>query len=157
MREECSKLIQKVLILVFLLLVWPGTAWALQVHDAPEGYVVHQVAHVFFLVCMGVLAYWLQSNRLVEKRGWRYIQGACLLFLLWNICALAGHWIARDITSDMFLGSGTQLNQRLLVPQKSIEMYLYYFLHMDNLLCAPAVFLLFLGIRSFYKTRTGTM
>jgi hypothetical protein len=145
---------KKVSIVVFLLLIWPSSAWCLQVHDAPEGYVGHQLAHVFFAISMGILAYWLQSNRLVDKPGWRYIQWACFLFLLWNVCALLGHWAARDITSDMFLGSGTQLNQRLLIPQESMKTLLYYFFHLDNLLCAPAIFLLFLGIRSFYKTRT---
>lgn len=144
-------------VLTILFIVWPDGAWALQVHDSPEGYIVHQMAHVFFLVAMGILAYWLRSTGLVKERGWRYIQWACLLFLAWNLCALAGHAVAREMPSAVFLGAGTQWNQQLLLAASPVKAPFYYVLHMDNLLCAPAIILLFLGVRRFYAIQTGVL
>jgi hypothetical protein len=68
-----------------LCILWPDEAWALQVHDSPEGYIVHQMAHGFFFVAMGVHTYWLRSTGLVRDQGWRHIQWACLLFAAWNL------------------------------------------------------------------------
>lgn len=148
-------ILQKAGIATGLLILCPNPAWSLQVHNAPEGYIAHQLAHLFFLIALGILAYWLRSSRLVKERGWRHIQRACLLFLLWNAWALAGHWVARDIPAEMFLGSSAEWNQRLIVTHTPVKAYLYYIFHLDNLLCAPAILLLFLGVRQFYKEQAG--
>jgi hypothetical protein len=134
-----------------LCIVWPDEVWALQIHDSPEGYIGHQMAHGFFLVAMGMLAYWLRSTGLVREQGWRHIHWACILFAAWNLSALAGHAVARNMPSVMFLGDSTQWNQRLHLGATPAKALLYYILHMDNLLCAPAIALLFLGVRRFYK------
>jgi len=51
-------------------------ALATQAHNAPEGLYAHQLAHVFFIISMGVLIYWLRERKLVQAVGWRYIQYA---------------------------------------------------------------------------------
>jgi hypothetical protein len=131
------------------LVLCPQTAWAIQVHPQPEGLVVHQLAHLFFISAMAILAYWLQSNRLVEERGWRLVQLSCFFFILWNLCAFLGHWFCEKITSDMFIGPSGQLSQRLVV--KDLRAVGYYLFHLDHLLCVPAIVFLFLGVRDFYR------
>ena len=59
----------------------PAAALAFQSHPAPEGLYAHQFAHVFFLIAMIFLAYWLEYNKLTLHRGWRLIQAACVLFI----------------------------------------------------------------------------
>ncbi len=43
-------------LVVLLAVLSPGLAWSFQSHPASEGLYVHQLAHVFFMVAMGILA-----------------------------------------------------------------------------------------------------
>lgn len=128
----------------------PELSWALQVHIAPEGFVAHQLAHVFFAAALALMAYWLEANRFVEEKGWRLIQAACLLLLLWNFVAFSGHWVTDSISQDLLVGERGALSRRLLVGRSSVA-WLYYSLSMDHLVCVPAILCLFLGIRKLYK------
>ncbi|MDX1708368.1 MAG: hypothetical protein R3274_07195, partial [Desulfobacterales bacterium] len=57
--------------LVGLILIIAEPAFATQAHSAPEGLYAHQLAHVFFIISMGVLIYWLRARQLVRSAGWR--------------------------------------------------------------------------------------
>ena len=128
----------------------PVQAFALQSHGPPEGYYTHQLAHVLFALSMVGLAYWLEVNRFTKERGWRLIQISCLLFFLWNLVALSGHFVEVRIPPDLIEGHGTGWGQRLLAGGGSYAVF-YYFLKMDHLVCVPAILCLFLGIRNLYK------
>ena len=138
---------------LFLLLVAPETASALQIHPAPEGLYVHQIAHAFFIFSMGSLAFWLQKRRLVVIKGWRYIQMSCLFFVLWNIEAMAGHVIDHRMDPHAFMGTGWKA---ALIVDKAIVPYLYYFLKMDHLICLPAIILLFFGLKHLKQGYGGS-
>ena len=73
------------------LLALPGISSATQAHGAPEGIVAHQLAHIFFIVSMGVLIYWLRERNLVVEKAWRYIQYSALFFILWNLDTIFAH------------------------------------------------------------------
>ena len=126
----------------------PSEGLALQVHTAPEGLYSHQIAHCFFIISMATLAFWLQERRLVEKRGWRHLQISCLLFIVWNIDALVGHVIESHLSAEAFVGEGWA---RAMVVDKALMPYLYYVLKMDHIICVPAIFFLFLGLRWFRR------
>ncbi|MBW1980778.1 MAG: hypothetical protein JRJ12_06115 [Deltaproteobacteria bacterium] len=129
----------------------PSTLWALQVHPAPEGLFAHQIAHLFFILSMGILVYWLQSNNLVRERGWRFVQLSCILFIVWNCCAFTGHWLSSKMVPEMFIGATSDVDRRLIVSRSPTLALAYYFLNMDHLLCVPAISFLFLGLRAFYR------
>lgn len=131
----------------FLLLTEP--AWAIQSHSAPEGLYVHQIAHFFFVVSMAFLAYWLAVNHLTSQKGWRYIQIAAILFLLWNIVAVAGHWVEEQVPRELFVGD-PDWSQKL-IQGTNIWANLFYVLKLDHLICVPAIVCLFLGIKSLYQ------
>ncbi|MFH1117676.1 MAG: hypothetical protein V1792_27470 [Pseudomonadota bacterium] len=131
------------------LLLAADHAWALQVHPEPEGLIAHQLAHMFFATTMAVLAYWLQANGFVRERGWRLIQVSCLLFFLWNIDAVAGHWTAVRLPNDLFVGDPGSLSRRIM-PGESFLVLPYLMLHFDHFFCVPAILCLLLGIRSLY-------
>ena len=122
----------------------PEKAFALQIHSQLGGLYVHQIAHTFFLFSMGILIFWLQKSRLIEKRSWRYIQISCLFFILWNIDAIIGHTIDSRLSSHASLGGGWVRN---MVLNRGIAFYLYYLIKMDHLLCVPAIMFLFLGLK----------
>lgn len=122
-------------------------AIATQAHGGPEGLYVHQFTHIFFIFAMGILIYWLRSRALVRERGWRYIQYACMFFLLWSMDAFCVHlldeqvhWINVDrIDSWQFRLDATG-GAKWLVGA-------YYIIKLDHLLCVPGMVFLFLGLR----------
>jgi hypothetical protein len=127
----------------------PVSLWAFQSHPAPEGLYAHQLAHGFFIVAMGFLAYWLQFNRLAMQKGWRLIQSACLLFILWNVVAIAGHWVEERIPREVLQGD-PDWTQRIDLSVNTLN-YAYYILKLDHLVCVPAMICLLLGVRALHK------
>ena len=83
------------LIVAMVLIAEP--AMATQAHSAPEGLYAHQLAHIFFIVSMGVLVYWLRERKLVQAVGWRFIQYSALFFILWNVDAFFVHLVEEQL------------------------------------------------------------
>jgi hypothetical protein len=143
------------LIVAIVLVTEP--AFATQAHRAPEGLYVHQLAHIFFIVSMGVLIYWLRERKLVQAVGWRYIQYAALFFILWNLDAFSVHLLEEQIAV---------IDVQRIDPWKiSIAasnhsgplIWLYYAAKLDHLLCVPALLFLYFGLRRLLKeTETKT-
>jgi hypothetical protein len=142
----------QVLFLALTSVLWSSeTALALQAHALPaEGLYSHQLGHLFFLLSMVVFAFWLQKTRLVKKMGWRLIQLSCFFFVLWNMDAIAGHEVELWISESRFVGPPSS---RMLVADRDLLTFLYFFLKMDHFLCVPAMVLLCLGLR---KLATGS-
>jgi hypothetical protein len=139
----------KLYVLIVLFALIPVSSWGFQSHGAPEGLVVHQLAHLFFVVGLSTLVYWLQKNKLVRERGWRFIQIACILLILWNMDTIFGHWVEERVPSDALIGE-PDLFQRLSLDVSPWSIY-YYFLKMDHLISVPGIIFLFLGIRKLYR------
>jgi hypothetical protein len=132
-----------VFLLLLVILLWPVRGLAIQVHAEPEGLYSHQIGHVFFVFSMAVFAFWLQKTRLASKRGWRYIQISCAIFILWNLGAMAGHMLDSRLPEDAFVRIAWG---RALVIEKAFAPYLHYFLKMDHLIAVPAMIFLLLGL-----------
>jgi hypothetical protein len=136
------------IIAIFMFILSPDKAIAFQSHPEPEGLYVHQIAHVFFIIAMGIFAYWLQQNQLARIKGWRLIQIACVLLILWNLVALVGHVVEELIPPRRFVGA-PDWSQRIL-PGSGLLIPLFYILKLDHLVCVPAIILLYLGMRNLY-------
>ncbi|MEJ2169582.1 MAG: hypothetical protein P8X90_29100 [Desulfobacterales bacterium] len=148
--------LQKAGVIVALVLV-SDPAFATQAHGAPEGLYAHQLAHIFFIVSMGVLIYWLRERKLVRAVGWRYIQYAAFFFILWNLDAFSVHLLEEQIAVinvrhiDPWKISITASNQ------SSALTWVYYAAKLDHLLCVPALLFLYFGLRRLLKdTATST-
>ncbi len=126
-------------------------ALATQTHGQPEGLYVHQIAHLFFIISMGILEFWLRQRNLVREPGWKYIQLAAVLFILWNANAMAVHFLDEQID---FLQVTTidqwHINISAISGGNSMAL-VYYVLKLDHLLCVPAMFCLYLGLKSLLK------
>lgn len=140
-----------VVTLVVFLVLWahPDCAWALQSHGAPEGLYVHQMAHIHFFGALLYL-YWDIRRSSFEGRGWNYLQWFCILMALWNVVAFAGH--AASLTLDMsHFSSGYNYLQATLLAPITLNKFIFYLAKFDHLICVPALYLLFIGLRSFYR------
>ena len=126
-------------------------ALATQAHSAPEGLYAHQLAHVFFIISMGVLAYWLRERKLVRAAGWRYIQYSALFFILWNVDAFFVHLVEEQLALIDVQRIGLwEIN--ITGPQDSPGLvWLYYAAKLDHLICVPALLFLFFGLRRLLK------
>ena len=125
--------------------------FATQGHSAPEGLYTHQFAHIFFLISMGILIYWLRQRNLVRESGWRLIQYAAMFFILWNLDTLAVHYIEEQSGLIGFRRISTwQLE--IQGPETLNWLKIAYFLaKLDHLLCVPAMVLLYAGMRRILK------
>ncbi len=138
------------------LFVFADPALATQTHGQPEGLYVHQMAHIFFIISMWSLEFWLRQRNLTKERGWRYIQIAAVLFIVWNIDAAAVHFLDEyldilGITKIDLWNIKIDNSQG----QDSITI-LYYLMKLDHLLCVPAMFFLYFGLKTILKnTRTA--
>jgi len=124
-----------------------GTAIATQSHGEPEGLVIHQIAHLFFMFSLGTLVYWLRARRLTTESGWRYIQYGAMLLIIWNLDAFSVHTLGEfiDILEVERHGSW-DISIRAAEPYKLLEV-VYYLIKLDHLFSVPAMLLLYLGLK----------
>ena len=126
-------------------------AFATQAHSAPEGLYAHQLAHIFFIISLGVLTYWLRARRLVQDAGWRYIQYAALFFILWNLDAFTVHLLEEQLAViDIQRINLWQINITAKHHSNAL-LWLYYFAKFDHLLCVPSLLFLYFGLRRLLK------
>lgn len=133
-------------------LLWSSqAAMATQVHGAPEGLYVHQMAHVLFIFSLGALIYWLREHSLIKDPGWRYVQYAAFFLILWNIDAVLAHYL--DGREDLFgLVNEGAWNARIhLVHGTGKVLLVYYFAKLDHLFCVPGIVFLYVGLRRLLK------
>ena len=150
MNSKVNKHNMFLFLLVSVLLVFPGSAWAVQNHGAPEGLYVHQLAHIFYTAAMCYL-FWGVRRSAFKARGWRFLQIFCVFTVLWNMVAFTGHVIAFHIHSSDFSHEAGYLSTRLLGPLTSVKFW-YYFTQLDHLFSIPALFFLYLAMKSIYRS-----
>ena len=137
-------------LLLLTLTVYPGNAWAVQSHGAPEGLYVHQLAHVFFTAALCYLIWGIRQSAF-KSRGWRFLQIFCVCMILWNVVAFTGHSLASSMENAHFIREGGYLSTRLQGPFTSIKLW-YYFTKLDHLLSVPALLFLYLAMKGIYKS-----
>jgi len=136
------------LLLLSVFLVLPDQAHALQSHSAPEGIYVHQLAHIFFMSALCYL-FWDVRRSSFSGKGWRFLQAFCVCMVLWNIVAFTGHWIGQTIhVSEIVINSG-YLSAKIAGPLSTSKL-IFYFTKLDHLFSVPALFFLYLCMKSLY-------
>ena len=136
---------------ILLELYLPAIGHATQAHSAPEGLYTHQLAHIFFIISMCSLIFWLKKHYLTDQKGWRYIQYAAACLVIWNIGAFTAH----ALDEQFVLVNVTRLdNWRIEIVEPVAYpglALIYYFCKLDHLLCVPALVFLYAGLRQFKK------
>lgn len=136
--------------LLTVFLVFPDQALALQSHAAPEGIYVHQLAHIFFLAALCYF-FWDIRRSSFPSKGWRYLQLFCVFMVLWNIVAFTGHLLATSIESGDMIKESGYFSARITSPITTIKL-IYYLTKLDHIFSVPAMFCLYLCLRSLYLT-----
>ncbi len=136
------------LFLLTAFLVFPNQALALQSHAAPEGIYVHQLVHIFFLAALCYL-FWDIRRSSFPSKGWRFLQIFCIFMVLWNIVAFTGHWVGESIEAGDIIKDGGYLSAKIAGPITATKL-IYYFTKLDHIFSVPAMFCLYLCLRSLY-------
>lgn len=139
-----------------IVVLWPSPALATQGHGGIEGVYIHQLAHLFFLLSMAILIYRLRERALVKKKGWRYIQYAALFLILWNIDAFTVH-LLDDQLRLIRLTRMDAWQLKLTAPANGYLVRVYYLAKLDHLLCVPALWFLYLGLKHLLAEVDRTM
>lgn len=142
--------------LFFLALCWlvifaPNPALATQGHGGIEGVYAHQIAHLFFIISMGGLIYWLRQRGLVRERGWQLIRLSAFFFILWNLDAFLVHFLDDQMEIIQVHRIGLWQIRLTDLYNSDILKRFYYFAKLDHLLCVPAIVFLYLGLKRLVK------
>ncbi len=138
------------LFLPLALLLAPDQAWALQFHGPSESIYVHQLAHLFYSAALGYL-FWDVGRNAFPGKGWRYLKIFCVLMILWNLVAFSGHWLEFHIAESDIIHPSGYFSSQITGPLSAIKL-IYFSATLDHLLSVPALFFLFLSLRSLYHS-----
>ena len=134
-----------------LMIFTPNPALATQGHGGIEGVYAHQIAHLFFIISMGGLIYWLRQRGLVRERGWQLIRLSAFFFILWNLDAFLVHFLDDQMGIIQVQRIGLwEIRLTDLYNSNALKI-LYYFAKLDHLLCVPAIVFLYLGLKRIVK------
>lgn len=133
------------LYILFILLL-PESSFATQQHSHAEGIIVHQIGHIFFLFSMLVLIFTVTGKGLHKQKGWVMIQISAFLFILWNLDAIAAHFLDNQLEIVQILPQSIYKMQLITQPDSLLLAVVYYLLKLDHLLCVPAMLMLYFGI-----------
>lgn len=122
-------------------------------HQGVEGIIVHQLGHLFFLLSMVVLIFTITGKGLTRQRGWRLIQWAALFFILWNLDALAAHFLDNQVRAVRIENLSMTKMAIITRSDSSLLAMIYYLLKLDHLLCVPAMAFLYLGLDHLLKSQ----
>ena len=124
----------------------PGTAWATQLHTSSEGIITHQIGHLFFLFSMVVLFFTITGKELDKFKGWRMIQASAFFFVLWNLDAIAAHFLDNQLRTVWIETISIDRIRIITDSNSSLLAWTYYILKLDHLFCVPAIFFLYRGL-----------
>ncbi len=140
----------KILILGFLLLLIPASAWAFVPHAYP-GIYIHQMGHVYFFVSCIFIIWTITHHNLQKAKGWRYILLAELFFALWNLDTFIGHITEFWIEKTQITGSREGWDYFFREVAIEGKEYIYYITRYEFFLLLPAILFLYMGLREHLK------
>jgi len=142
------------LLATLALIFAPESAWALQTHGPPEGFYVHQMAHVLYAGSLLYLARDVRRSAL-SGQGWQHLRTFCFLMIAWNVVALLGHFAERILDSSAFATMNGYLSLHLVAPIDWLDM-LFFLAKLDHLISVPAILFLLLALRAFHRQVDNT-
>ncbi len=143
---------------VIWLMAYASPALATQTHGEPEGLVVHQLAHIFFCASMIIFVYWLRHHQLDRSQGWKLIQAAAVFMALWNVDAMAAHFLDEQVSLIQVHLLDTWHIRIDTQPGYEPLVFWYYAFKLDHLLSVPALILLYLGLKRLAaESQSGTL
>ena len=147
----------RIYIIVFFLtaLSWtiliPDPALATCEYGLPQGVHTHQLAHIFFMISMGILIYRLRKAKPNLSSGWKFIQYSAIFFILWSIDAFTVHFLEEQFNIIQIKTIGPLQIKIMDCFDCNLLKFFYYLARMDYLLFMPAFIFLYYGLKRLLK------
>jgi len=135
---------------LFLVLCFPDSAFAVQIHGPPEGIIVHLMGHIFFSVALLFLIYILNKYPVDSSKAWKYLKLSIFFWLIWNLDTFVEHILALRLDKSAIIIGKHHIFSYLAGPL-TLEKWLYYLGQFDHFLCVPAMWSLSMSLRHFCK------
>ncbi|MCL7488161.1 MAG: hypothetical protein M8357_08320 [Desulfobulbaceae bacterium] len=133
---------------LFVALLLPQAAWAVQQHGGAEGLVSHQIGHLLFIFGMFFLLYRLHIS-VQSGPGWREFKLFVWLIICWNFLTFYGHWHREFIDPAKLLTMNGKTTGFMISGPMDL---LFYFSRLDHLLLVPAFLFLLMALTRWRKT-----
>ena len=134
--------------------VGPQPAYAIQTHGHPEGLYAHQLGHVIFLATMIYLCWQIRQRQLLNRRSFRCLFWACLLFAGWNLLTFFGHLAEEGLDPAAIDSRAGYLFRQIHIAD--LNGLVYYLAKLDHLILVPALLVFYLGLRAFAAEQKET-
>ncbi|MFB6133582.1 MAG: hypothetical protein ABEJ55_01160 [Halanaeroarchaeum sp.] len=118
---------------------------AIQSHGEPEGYVVHQLAHAFFLLALLSMLLRFHRDGRLREGGWAHVALGIGLFAGWNLLTIGTHAITA--ASESQLSGPYALSGSATVDLTTPAAWFAYVGNLDYVLAVPGMAFLYLGLR----------
>lgn len=137
-----KKFLVSLFIFIFLC---PDKLFAIQSHGGSEGIIVHQIGHIFFLLSLCALFYWLRGKWFLKEKSKFYFQLFGFFLIIWNLDVILMHFLDEQLEVISFVRRNFDFLVESTTGSRWLE-YLYYFGKMDHFLCVPGLFFLYKGL-----------
>jgi len=128
-------------------ILFPDPAIATCEYGLPQGVHTHQLAHIFFIISMGILIYRLRRKKSPPSSGWKFIQYSALFIILWSFDAFTVHFLNVQFSIIQVKAIGTwQIKINDCFDNNLLKVF-YYLARMDYLLFMPAFIFLYYGLK----------
>ena len=150
-------MMNRIYIVVFFLtaLSWtiliPDPALATCEYGLPQGVHTHQLAHIFFMISMGILIYRLKKAKPNLSSGWKFIQYSAIFFILCSIDAFTVHFLEEQFNIIQIKTIGPLQIKIMDCFDCNLLKFFYYLARMDYLLFMPAFIYLYYGLKRLLK------
>jgi uncharacterized membrane-anchored protein len=125
----------------------PSHAFATQAHGGSEGIIAHQIGHLFFMCAMCAFVYRSRNNKDLKESGWKDIKYFAVLLVLWNLDVIILHFLDEQLSIvSMEILNKSEIIVAATNHSSLLEIF-YYIGKLDHLICVPALFFLFTGLK----------
>ena len=131
----------------------PDPALAPCDYGRPEGVHFHQLAHIFFIISMGILISRLKNKKPHLSPGWKFIQYSAIFFILWSLDSFAVNFMDEQFKIIQIKTIGPWQIKINDCFDNNLLKFFYYLARMDYLLCLPAFIFLYYGLMGLLKER----
>jgi hypothetical protein len=132
---------------LFVALLLPQAAWAVQQHGGAEGLVSHQIGHLLFIFGMFFLLYRLHIS-VQSGPGWKEFKLFVWLIICWKFLTFYGHWHWELIDPAKLLTMSGKTTGFMISGPMDL---LFYFSRLDHLLLVPAFLFLLIALTRWRK------
>ena len=121
-------------------------AFAIQEHGDPEGFFVHQLAHLVFIAAMVFMFVVLRKPAVSRLTGWRYVRYASLFLLLWNVDTFLSH-----IASYRMEPKEAYINGSVLMLRDFAARFYFFSSLAEYFFLVPGFIFLAIGLNQLFK------